>query len=194
MATPKDVRKFWFEDSEPSQWYVLDEAYDQKIRERFLDTWERISSGRGDEWWDSPEDMLAHIILTDQFPRNMFRGEGRSFASDRMALRTAQIAVSLDADLRIEEPARQFFYLPMMHSESLTDQERSVRMFMLRMPNTGETNLLHARAHRQVIRDFGRFPYRNDALGRATTDRERAYLDAGGYSFTVESLEKADAA
>lgn len=193
MATPQDVRKFWFEESEPSQWYVADEAFDQTIRERFLGTWEWAASGRGDEWWDSPEDMLAHIILTDQFPRNMFRGDGRSFASDRLALRTAQVAVSLDADLRIEEPARQFFFLPMMHSESLADQERGVRMFMLRMPRTGEANLLHARAHRQVIRDFGRFPYRNDALGRATTDRERAYLDAGGYSATLESLEKGGA-
>ena len=193
MATPEDVRKFWFEESEPSQWYVTDEAFDQTIRERFSDTWEWAASGRGDEWWDSPEDMLAHIILTDQFPRNMFRGDGRSFASDRLALRTAQVAVSLDADLRIEEPARQFFFLPMMHSESLADQERSVRMFMQRMPRTGEMNLLHARAHRQVIRDFGRFPYRNDALGRATTERERAYLDAGGYSVTVESLEKGGA-
>lgn len=193
MATPEDVRKFWFEESEPSQWYVADEAFDQTIRERFSDTWEWAASGRGDEWWDSPEDMLAHIILTDQFPRNMFRGDGRSFASDRLALRTAQVAVSLDADLRIEEPARQFFFLPMMHSESLADQERGVRMFMLRMPLTGETNLLHARAHRQVIRDFGRFPYRNDALGRETTERERAYLDAGGYSVTVESLEQGGA-
>jgi len=88
-------------------------------------------------------------------------------------------------DLKTSEPARQFFYLPLMHSESLMDQERCVRLMTLRMPLTGENNLKHARAHRDVIRQFGRFPYRNDALGRRSTDAEITYLNGGGYGSSL---------
>jgi uncharacterized protein (DUF924 family) len=93
--------------------------------------------------------------------------------------------------LKIDEPARQFFYLPLMHSENLCDQDRCVRLMLDRMPIHGASNLLHARAHREVIRKFGRFPYRNTALGRSSTVTETDYVSGGGYGATVEALKKA---
>mgnify|MGYP003875225371 CR=1 FL=1 len=107
------------------------------------------------------------------------------------ALAAAKSAVDKSWDLRIDEPARQFFYLPMMHSENLCDQERCVRLMLDRMPETGEANLKHAKAHREVIRTFGRFPYRNEALQRHSTASETAYLSKGGYGETVRSVEAA---
>lgn len=105
-----------------------------------------------------------------------------------MALCVAKKAIERDFDLQVDGDMRQFFYMPLMHSESPTDQEAAVRAFCTRMP--GSANLTHARAHRKVIRDFGRFPNRNEALGRPSTVKEVAYLDAGGYRFTVENMDK----
>ena len=96
--------------------------------------------------------------------------------------------------MRVDEPARQFFYLPLMHSENLCDQERCVRLICERMPETGASNLLHARAHRDVIRDFGRFPHRNESLGRASTQQEVAFLAQGGYGAVVRALQADKAA
>ena len=106
-----------------------------------------------------------------------------------MALAVTKRAIDRGWDLKIDEPARQFFYLPLMHSESLTDQDRCVRLIAERME--AEANLLHAKAHREVIRKFGRFPYRNEALSRRATAGEKAYLDEGGYGSTVRALEGA---
>ena len=125
----------------------------------------KARAGRLCNWASCPKGCLAYLIVTDQFPRNMFRDDPRAFATDEMARKVAARACHLRFDGQIEEPARQFFYLPLMHSESQMDQDRAVRMFLLRMPNTGAQNLLHARAHRAVIREFGRFPYRNNAFG-----------------------------
>jgi uncharacterized protein (DUF924 family) len=121
----------------------------------------------------------------------MFRGSDKAFATDCAALAAAKAAVDRKWDLRIDEPARQFFYLPMMHSESLTDQERCVRLIKERMPTCGASNLQHARAHREVIRLFGRFPYRNAVLQRPSTEPEMAYVEAGGYGETVRGLQAA---
>ena len=93
-------------------------------------------------------------------------------------------------DQKIDEPARQFFFLPLMHSECITDQERCVRLLMTRMPETGAANMLHAKAHRDVIRKFGRFPFRNEALERKHTEPERDFLDKGGYGATVEAVRQ----
>jgi uncharacterized protein (DUF924 family) len=145
--------------------------------------------GRYSLWLTYPSGTLAYIILTDQFPRNMYRGSAQAFAADRLALSAAKTAVQKGWDRKIDEPARQFFYLPMMHSECLSDQEQSVRLILERMPRTGADNLVHARAHREVIRRFGRFPYRNKALSRDTTQAETAFIAAGGYGETLRSLD-----
>jgi len=187
MAGPDDVLSFWLDEVGESRWYVQDAALDAEITDRFKETWEGACDGRYSLWLTYPNGALAYIILTDQFSRNMFRGSGKAFSSDRIALAASKAAVDKGWDMRVDEPARQFFYMPMMHSENLCDQERSVRLICQR----SKGNLLHARAHREVIRLFGRFPFRNQALARATTSPESDYVTAGGYGQTVRQLEAA---
>lgn len=191
MAGPEDVLSFWLDDAGEAKWYIQDDALDAEIRDRFLTAWEGATEGRYSLWLTYPSGALAYIILTDQFPRNMFRGTAQAFETDRASLAAAKAAVNKGWDLQIDEPARQFFYLPMMHSENLYDQERCVRLMCERMPEYGASNLLHARAHREVIRKFGRFPYRNEALHRATTEPEARFVSDGGYGQTVRELQAA---
>jgi uncharacterized protein (DUF924 family) len=186
-----DVLDFWVDRVGPAGWYGGGEALDAEIRDRWTQAWTCARKGELDSWRSSPEGTLAYIILTDQFPRNMFREGPRAFATDHLALHAAQKAIHRRWDMRLPEPERQFFYLPLMHSESQSDQDRCVRLMITRMPETGAANLLHARAHREVIRRFGRFPYRNAALGRSSTGEERRFLDAGGYAALVRALEAA---
>ncbi|MEM6303790.1 MAG: DUF924 family protein [Pseudomonadota bacterium] len=189
MRAPEDVLSFWLDEIGPEGWYATSEDLDARIRSEFLSTWESACEGRFSLWLTYPSGALAYIILTDQFPRNMFRGEALAFATDRAALAAAKQCIDKRWDMAIDEPARQFFYLPLMHSENLSDQDRTVRLMCERMPETGAQNLLHARAHRDVIRRFGRFPYRNAALGRAFTPTEQAFVDQGGYGATVRELQ-----
>lgn len=189
MVRPEEVLGFWLDELKPSDWYVSSEELDAEIRNRFQSTWETALDGKLGLWLTYPSGALAYILLTDQFPRNMFRGEGKSFATDRHGLAVAKCAIDKKWDMKIDEPARQFFYLPLMHSENLCDQERCVRMMLERMPETGASNLLHAKAHREVIRQFGRFPYRNEALSRSNSTNETAYIAAGGYGQTVRELQ-----
>ncbi|WP_439560248.1 DUF924 family protein [Roseinatronobacter sp.] len=191
MSSVDDVISFWVEEIGPQGWYAQSDALDAQIRDRYLPLWEKARDGRLLNWVFCPRGALAFLIVTDQFPRNMFRNDARAFATDDLARRVAARACHLGFDCQIEEPARQFFYLPLMHSESQMDQDRCVRMFLLRMPETGADNLLHARAHRAVIREFGRFPYRNEALGRVSTAPERAFLARGGYMNALNDLKKA---
>lgn len=192
-VTSDDVLKFWLDECTPADWYKADDAFDSQICDRFEGAWQNLCDGHYSLWLTHASGALAYIILADQFPRNMFRGQGKAFASDRIALAAAKSAVDKGWDLRIAPPARQFFYVPMMHSENLCDQERCVRLMCERMDDGGD-NLLHARAHREVIRKFGRFPYRNDALGRSSTSVEQSYVQDGGYSTTVNALEQVAAA
>lgn len=191
MSTPEDVLAFWLDEQGEAGWYKGGDALDTEIRERFETTWQQATDGALSMWLTYPSGALAYLILTDQFPRNMFRGTPKAFSSDRLALAVSKTVIWRDWDLKIDEPARQFFYMPLMHSESVTDQERCVRLFLTRMPVSGEDNLLHAKAHREVIRKFGRFPFRNEALNRRTTDLEREFMDQGGYGKTVETLKAA---
>jgi len=191
MAAVDDILTFWLDEVGSKGWYAVDDALDAKIREKFYQTWKDALDGAYGLWLTYPSGTLAYLILMDQIPRNMFRGFGDAFASDGLALAAAKIAIDRGWDQRIDEPARQFFYLPLMHSENLSDQERCVRLMLSRMPEGGEENLRHARAHREVIRQFGRFPYRNTALERETTPLEIAFLQAGGYGMTLEQLDKA---
>jgi uncharacterized protein (DUF924 family) len=137
---------------------------------------------------------LAYLILADQFSRNMFRDTGQAFASDRAARAVAKAAIAKRWDMAIDEPARQFFYMPLMHSESLCDQDRCVRLMKERMHETGAQNLLHARVHREIIRKFGRFPHRNKALRRETTPAEARFIEAGGYGEMLRALKEKQAA
>ncbi len=167
---------------------------DEKIRDRFEDAYNRAKEGSLSLWLTYPSGTLAYIILLDQFARNMFRGSSKAFEADKLARAAAKAAIARGWDVKIDEPARQFFYVPLMHSECLVDQDRAVRLFMTRMPEGGERNLLYAKAHREVIRQFGRFPYRNEALGRVCQAGESDYLKAGGYGYTIETLKAKTAA
>ncbi len=189
MARPEDVLSFWLDEVGPAGWYDQSDALDANIRKRFEPTWERAREGALSLWMTYPSGALAYLILTDQFPRNMYRGTAKAFATDRAALALSKIAVDRNWDLKIDGPARQFFYMPMMHSECISDQERCIRMFTTRMEGEDSSNLLHAQAHRDVIRRFGRFPFRNEALERRTLETEEAFLAAGGYGATVRELQ-----
>lgn len=194
MATPQEVLEFWLDEVGPQNWYKASDELDATIKDRFEDAWARATEGTYGLWLTYPSGTLAYILLMDQFPRNMFRGDARSFATDAYGLAAAKMAIQHGWDMRIDEPARQFFYLPLMHSENLCDQERCIRLMLERMPEHGAENLIHARAHREVIRQFGRFPYRNDVLLRGSTGPEKRFLEEGGYGATLRSLQKADAA
>ena len=189
METAESILHYWLDEVGPEGWYSGDAALDAAVKARFLGTWQRALDGECGLWMTSPAGALAYIILTDQFPRNMFRGTARAFASDPNARAAAKIALSRDWDLKISEPARQFFYMPLEHSENLIDQDRAMRLFATRMPETGEDNLLHARVHRQIIRTFGRFPFRNKALGRSDTAAEKQWLEAGGYGALYRQMQ-----
>jgi len=180
-VTPAAIIRFWIDEVGPKGWYTQSDALDRTIRDRFMAAW--VDAPRlAAEWSGTAEGALAALILTDQFPRNMFRDDARAYSTDPLALRIARAAIEAGHDLATPEPARQFFYLPFEHSEELADQHRAVALFAERMP--GE-NLIHAQIHRDTIAKLGRFPWRNAALGRIPTDAERMVMEAGGYGALV---------
>jgi uncharacterized protein (DUF924 family) len=174
----EDVLAFWLAAGH-ERWFEPDEAFDAQIRQRFAATYEDAAAGRLSAWENSPEGALALVIVLDQFPRNMFRGSAKSFASDPLARDAAERAIARGFDQRVAMPQRAFFYLPFEHSEELGDQERAVAL----IGATGDADLLKwAELHADIVRRFGRFPHRNAVLGRTTTPEERAFLDDGGFS------------
>jgi len=189
MKSAQDVLAFWLDEVGPEGWYAGGDALDAEIKSRFLSTWERAADGHLGLWLTCPSEALAYVIVTDQMSRNIFRNQARAFETDAIAMAAAKLAINHDWDMKINEPARQFFYLPMMHSENLSDQDRAVRLIHTRMPETGQNNIDHAKAHREIIRQFGRFPYRNAALGRVSTQAEQDFMSNGGYGAILQRLQ-----
>ena len=189
MADPVEVLDFWLGELAEDDWYAGGERVDGLCRDRFADEVEAARNGGFDHWVDGTVGTLAYLILTDQLPRNIYREQPLAFASDDRALAAAKRAVEAGWDLGAPEPEREFFYMPFEHSEMLADQDRAVELIAERLPETGVETLIHARAHREVIRRFGRFPTRNAALGRANTAEEDQYLADGGYRAVVELLK-----
>ena len=138
-----EILDFWT-DAGMEGWYKQSPEFDDEIRSRFHEAWTQARDGQFSRWQLDARSALALIILLDQFPRNMFRGDKASFSTDRMARCVAQKALMRNFDKEIDGPMQQFFYLPFMHSECLMDQDSGVRAFITRMPGT--SNLLHARA------------------------------------------------
>ncbi len=171
MSWQQDIVDFWFALEDEQHWKV-DPALDAAIRERFLDLWEEQRSGRAADFLGSADEALAAILLFDQIPRNMFRDDARSFATDGLARDIAAGAVDRGLDAELPPRRRLFLYLPFEHSESLADQERAVRLIGA-LDNAEWTDF--AVKHRDVIARFGRFPHRNAVLGRASTDEEIAF-------------------
>lgn len=192
MVGSESVLSYWLDEVGPKGWYSGGEALDAEIRARFKPTLQALTEGSLGLWLTYPSGTLAYIIVADQFSRNIYRGQPDAFSTDTPALAAAKMAIAKSWDLKIDEPARQFFYMPLMHAECLADQERCVRLMLTRMPETGEAQLLHAKAHREVIRQFGRFPTRNEALSRLNKASEVDYLENGGYGGMVRSFEAAE--
>jgi uncharacterized protein (DUF924 family) len=177
-VAPSDILAFWREAG-PARWYERDDAFDAELRRRFLALWQKASAGELSSWEASDEGALALDIVLDQFPRNMFRGDARTYASDAPAREVAHRAIERGVDARIDPELRQFLYLPFNHSEHLADQLRCIEL--TRAAGNAE-NLKWAEHHADIIRRFGRFPHRNRLLGRTTTPEEQAFLDQGGFA------------
>lgn len=184
MATPDDILNFWFEESGPKDWFKKSDAFDAEIRARFessaIDVAANLRANALHPWEALPEPSLALLIALDQFPRNMYRDTIAAFAWDDLALGAANRMVDVGFDLKIENVRRAFCYMPFMHSEDITDQDRCVALMDERLD--GDGNLKHAKQHRELIERFGRFPHRNKILGRKSTAEETAFLKAGGYA------------
>lgn len=180
---------FWFGDSDAEyygsarkEWFQKNDDFDAEIKRSFAGLYEEAASGDLDLWREEPESCLALIIVHDQFPRNMFRGDEKTHATDDYALELAKYAVAEGQDRALPEFQRTFVYMPYMHSEDLEDQESCVRLFGA-MGDEYENNLKFAISHRDIVERFGRFPHRNALLGRESTPEEVEFLKEPGSSF-----------
>jgi uncharacterized protein (DUF924 family) len=188
MSDPREVLEFWLHEIGPEGWYAGGDAIDGLCRDRFGDLWQAAHDGGLEHWVDGTVGTLAYLIVTDQFPRNIHRGTALAFATDARALAAAKTAVQAGWDLAAPEPERQFFYMPYEHSEDPEDQVLAVELLTERLSSDPDM-ALHARAHQEIIRRFGRFPTRNAQLGRVSTPEEQAYLDSGGYMALVNAMK-----
>lgn len=174
------VLQFWFHEISPAQWWKVDPAFDRLIMERFGELHARAARAELFEWRSEPRGRLAEVIVLDQFSRNMFRGTGRAFETDTLALALAQEAVAAKADLALPQEERAFLYMPYMHSESKVIHLQAEGLFR---DNTSRNYLEHELRHKAIIDRFGRYPHRNAALGRQSTLEELAFLAEPGSSF-----------
>ncbi len=188
MSDPVEVLDYWLGAVGPAGWYAGGADLDAEITALFLPIWQAAHDGALDHWAEGCAGTLAYLIVCDQFPRNMHRGRALAFATDARALAAAKRAVALGWDMDAPEPERQFFYMPLEHSEVPADQDLAVDLLTQRLPSHPDM-ALHARAHREVITRFGRFPFRNAALGRTSTLAEQEFLDQGGYMAVVNALK-----
>ncbi|RYF34876.1 MAG: DUF924 domain-containing protein [Comamonadaceae bacterium] len=177
LPSADDVTTFW-RHAGPARWFKRNDGFDAEFKARFEAAHIAAAHGVLDFWAESAEGALALLVLLDQFPRNGYRGSARSFATDAQARAVATKAIAAGHDQLIEPALRPFFYLPFMHSESLADQERSVALNDGLDANTRRFAVLH----HDIVARFGRFPHRNEVLGRAPTSAEERFLAEGGFS------------
>ena len=172
---PSTILDFWYSDRIARQWFASTPELDSEIRASYEVLWQTAVEGGLDDWCETPEGSLALVIVLDQFPLNMFRGMASSFSSEAKAIQCAKHAIERGFDDALEASRRAFLYMPLMHSENIADQELSVALF----ERGGlEQNLAFAKHHREIVRKFGRFPHRNEILGRASTRQELDYLSS----------------
>jgi len=189
------IHKFWFPEGMKfpnPKWFQKDINFDKEIKENFEVDLVDLGQGKLDSWLEgSPVDILSYIILSDQFSRNMYRGDPKSFAFDSFALKAAKLAVAkgLDKDLSPKYEAT-FIYMPFMHSENKEDQQKCVELFEKLAEEVPEVekkvilnNLNFALRHQKIVNEFGRFPHRNKILGRQSTKEEEEFLKTEGSSF-----------
>lgn len=176
----QSVLSFWFEEIEPSSWFVKDSDFNALIQGRFASLHRQANAGELYTWRSSPEGRLAEIIVLDQFSRNMYRDTPAAFASDTLALVLAQEAIACRADLALEPTERSFLYMPFMHSESRAIHEVALSLYSQKGL---ERNLEFEKRHKEIIDRFGRYPHRNQILGRESSQPELAFLEQPGSSF-----------
>jgi uncharacterized protein (DUF924 family) len=175
-ASIDEILHFWFEELSRKDWFRKDEA----LASRFGAIYHELRAGVPASWLDTPEGVLAAIVVLDQFPRNMFRGDARAFATDEVSLELAKRAIADGFDEKLSRDQRVFLYMPFQHSEDRDDQARAIALYaMLGKP----LNLDFALRHQEVVDRFDRFPHRNALLGRPSTEEERSFLAEPGSSF-----------
>jgi uncharacterized protein (DUF924 family) len=172
---PQDVVRFWTDEAGEARWFQADPQLDSEIARCFREIYAQARDGKLSDWEEAPEGALALLLLLDQFPRNMFRNRAGAFATDAQARAIAERAIARGFDLKVPRKLRPFFYLPLTHSENTRDQERCVALVAERV-GKGSVNYRYALLHRDVIAKFGRFPGRNAALGRPSTEAELDFL------------------
>lgn len=176
----QDILRFWFEEIEPSQWWTKSVDFDKLIIERFSEIHASATRCELFEWRKDAKGRLAEIIILDQFSRNMFRDSPLAFANDSLALALAQEAISAKTEVALTPVERSFLYTPFMHSESLKIHEVAEDLYQ---KNGIQNNLDFEIMHKKIIEQFGRYPHRNDILGRQSTDKEIEFLQQPGSGF-----------
>jgi len=176
----KDVLKFWFEDLKPEDWWKKSDELDASIKDKFSRVHQMATACELEDWRSSPRGRLAEIIVLDQFSRNIYRGDPRSFAWDALALSLAQEAVAQKAHQELSAPKRAFLYMPYMHSESQKIHREAFALFS--EPGL-DYNLEFEKQHKAIIDQFGRYPHRNEILGRESTPEEKSYLEKNPEGF-----------
>ncbi|MFT5037175.1 MAG: hypothetical protein ACI9VM_000752 [Candidatus Azotimanducaceae bacterium] len=170
-----DVLHFWFVELQPKDWFTKNADVDARMRERFFDLHQEIVHGEHQDWKTTAEGVLAYVIVLDQFSRNLFRGNAKSFQNDEQALAAAKYAIAIGLDTELPPKQRPFLYMPYMHSESRDVHEKALALFHA-LGN--DQNLQYEILHKKIIDRFGRYPHRNTILGRETTEAEQEFLDA----------------
>jgi uncharacterized protein (DUF924 family) len=176
----QSVLKFWFEEIEPKSWWIADPDFDRQIEERFLTLLHKATQGELFSWRKEPKGRLAEIIVLDQFSRNIYRNSPLAFAQDPMALVLAQEAIAVGADEALSPIERSFLYMPYMHSESKLIQEWAERLYR---ENGLQDSYKFELKHKAIIDRFGRYPHRNEVLGRPSSAEETEFLKQPGSSF-----------
>ena len=181
MTSISDVLGFWFAPGMSSRWFAGDPSFDAEVKGRLGRASEAALRGELDAWAETPEGALALVLLLDQVPRHLLRGDARAFDGDPAARAVTRRAIEAGFDRELDQAQRLFLYLPLEHSEALDDQEDCCRLVEELTDNPDWAG--YARRHRDIIARFGRFPHRNAALGRETTAEEESFLKEPDSSF-----------
>ncbi|MER5170370.1 DUF924 family protein [Thioclava sp. GXIMD2076] len=186
MEQIANITGFWCAQMGPERWFGEDGDLDEEMRRRFARLWRKARVGTLDGWLESAQGAWALIILLDQMPRHMFRAAPEAWAAEAQALDMAHVATARGYDLQVAGPLRQFFYFPYIHAEDPVAQAHGVALFRDRMP---EGSVLDARLRQAVIARFGRFPWRNEIIGRRSTEEEARFLWNGGHALLRQGEE-----
>lgn len=186
----RDVLDFWFAAAQQVHWFEKSDAFDAQIRSHFGSLHQRAVDGELDSWALEPERWLALLIVLDQFSRNLYREDGRAYAADAKVRSIVLPGLARGDDKRLSMLQRVFVYIPLEHAEDLALQDRAVDLFTQLSEDVSVDErptylnyLDYARRHREVIARFGRFPHRNQVMGRVSTAAERTYLSQPSTGF-----------